>query len=300
MITKPGIYTDVSAIQYHADPVEVISLSSTIAKELINRSPRHAWVAHPRLGGRREEADDGEVALDPKSSKEKELGTLGHRLVIGKGGEIVVIDADAYRTTLAKAQRDSAKAAGKIPVLAHKLPEAQEMADACREQLDAMGYDHIFRDGMKECVLVWEEGGTWFRAMVDNLHIDEYSKTAEIHDLKTVGRSSHPKACAAQIAALSYDLSLEFYSRGLAKLRPDLAGRIETSWVFLETKRPFAATPVEINGEWKMAAEMKCDRAIALWRKCMAEGNWPYYVTERVRLDPKPWDLAEALTGDLQ
>ena len=65
--------------------------------------------AHPRLGGAQDDEDD---APSDRDSKAKELGTLVHRLVLNKGGDIVVIQADSFRTNAAKAERDLAKAAG--------------------------------------------------------------------------------------------------------------------------------------------------------------------------------------------
>lgn len=293
---QPGIHVAVSPGDYHSDPVATPSLSSTIAKTLITKSPRHAWLAHPRLGGAKDDSD--EETADPSASKAKALGELIHRLVLGKGADIVVIDADSWRTNAAKAERDAAMSAGRIAVLAHKLPEAQAAADAWRVQLDEMGFDRVFRDGMKEVVLVWrEDGETWCRAMADQIIIDEDSKTAEIWDLKTVGRSSRPAACAKQITDFGYDLSLNFYERGLVTLRPDLGGRIKKRWIFGEVAAPFAATPIEINGEWEMVARMQCDRAIALWRKCVASGKWPFYCDAIVRLEPKPWMITDAMVA---
>ena len=297
-IDKPGIYPLVTAEDYHKDCVASPSLSSTIAKMLVAKSPAHARLAHPKLGGAVEAGDD--EAADPSASKAKALGELIHRLVLGKGAEIVVIDADSWRTNLAKAQRDAALAAGKIAVLAHKLPEAQAAADAARKQLDDMGLSRVFRDGMKEVVLVWEQAGTWFRAMADNIIIDENSKTAEIFDLKTTGKSSHPEACANQIDKLGYDLSLEFYHRLLIGLRPELAGRVKRRWVFVETAAPFATTPVYISAEWEMSGSMKCDKAIALWRRCMETGKWGFYVDGLTRLDPKPWMIADMLAQEAE
>lgn len=292
-ITTPGIYTNCSAAEYHADPAPTPSLSSSIAKLLVSRSPKHGWLAHPRLGGAKVGGE--EESGDPSTSKAKALGELIHRLVLGKGADIEVINEDAYRSNAAKAKRDVALAQGKLPVLAHKLSEAQAAADACWKQLDDMGLDYVFRDGMRECVIVWQtEAGVWCRAMIDNLIIDETTKTAEIWDLKSVGRSSHPKACASQIEGMSYDVSLEFYLRGLLTLRPDLAGRVKRRWVFLEVVAPFAATPIEISAEWELAAAHDCDKAMAIWRRCNETGKWPFYVERIERLEPKPWRLADA------
>ena len=44
-----AIHTDISAEAYHADPAPEPSLSSSVAKILVNLSPAHARIAHPRL-----------------------------------------------------------------------------------------------------------------------------------------------------------------------------------------------------------------------------------------------------------
>ncbi len=293
-ITAPGIYENISEKEYHADCCAEISLSSTIAKKLVAQSPAHAHLAHPRLGGAKEE---GEEESDPKSTKAQEKGTLIHRLLINDGADILECLYDSWRKDAAKAERDLAKAKGLVPTLPHLLADARAAANAARKQLDDLGYGYAYRDGMKEVVIVWEEDGIWLRAKLDNLHIDETHKIAEIRDLKTVTRSSHPEACAAQIDKMGYDLSIVFYKRGLIAVRPDLAGRIKCAWDFVETSAPYAATPVEIAAEWELAAEMKCERAIALWRKCMAEKRWPYYTMKQVRLNPKPWMLGDLMAN---
>ena len=71
MITAPGIYRDIDALEYHSDPCPAPSLSSTIAKKLVSASAMHAFCEHPKLGG----ANDGvEDDSDPSASKAKVLG----------------------------------------------------------------------------------------------------------------------------------------------------------------------------------------------------------------------------------
>ncbi len=282
-----GINEAITAAEYHADPCPTPSLSSSVAKLLIQRSPRHAWLAHPKLGSATTAKED--------PSHEFALGTLVHRLTLGKGGEIVEIEADSWRTKDAREARDYALKQGNIPVLPHELEEGKAIANAGRQQLDDMGFKGAYLDGRNEVVITWQEDGLWLRAMLDSLTIDEKLKTAQIRDLKTVGRSSHPAACAKQISDLGYDLSLAFYKRGLIALRPELGGRIKYLWDFLEVEPPYALTPVEISGEWEMAADAMVDRAISKWKECMASGCWPFYTDRIVRLDPKPWVIAAAL-----
>ena len=52
-----GIH-DIPPREYHADPCPAPSLSRSIAKLLVERSPAHAYAAHPRLGGPRNRAID--------------------------------------------------------------------------------------------------------------------------------------------------------------------------------------------------------------------------------------------------
>ncbi len=296
MITAPGIYPLLKPEAYHKDPVEAISLSSSIAKEMTQRSARHGWTKHPRLGGAREDIED--ETPDPKQTKATEAGTLLHALLLDAGDEIEICPFENWRKDIAKAQRDIARLKGKIPTLPHLKTAADIAAKEIRLQLDRMGYEYVFRSGQKEVVIVWEENGIWLRAMIDNLIINEDNKTAELWDLKSTGKSSHPEACTKQIGDMGYDLSLEFHARGLVALRPDLAGRVKKRWVFAETNAPYSATPVEIAGEWELAAQMRCEKAIALWRRCMETNHWPHYVQELTRLQPKPWQIMDAFIDE--
>lgn len=292
-ITKPGIYEGLSTVDYHADCVDPISLNSTVAKKLIAFSAAHAHAEHPKLG----RADHGDEDVDPKSTKSKERGTLIHRLVIGRGGEVEVLPFENFRKDVAKAARDLAKAQGKIPTLPHLLEEAKVAANAARTQLDGMGYFGAYREGMKEVVIVWNEGDIFCRAMIDELTIDENSKTATIRDLKTT-KCAHPKACTKQIENMGYDIGMAFYMRGLAAVRPDLAGRIKGQLDFLEWDKPFALTPVEMSAEWMMASDARVETAINRWRDCIATNTWNFYVNRLTRIDPNPWHLVSAFSDE--
>lgn len=295
LITVPGIFTNISAKAYHADPCPTPSLSATISKVLVAQSPRHAWLKHPRLGGAKP-ADAEEV--DEKTFKDKEMGTLLHRLMLGAGGDIVVCPFDSWRKDAAKDMRIAEKAKGNIPVLQPLLDTATAAYKEARKQLDDMGLDYVFRDGLKECVIAWKEGDTWLRAMLDNLIIDEQRGTAEIWDLKSVGRSAHPKACAAQIHGLGYDLGAAFYKQGLNAVRPDLTGRVKFKWAFMEVKPPNAVTPVDLDGEWDTIALSHYSRAVDGWKRCMAANQWPTYTDKLITLSPEPWMLAQAIGAD--
>ena len=78
-----GIHYSMRAAAYHADPCERPSLSSSIAKILLEKTPRHAWTAHPRLN----------PDFAAKDESKFDLGTAVHELMLGKGVGYTIIKA---------------------------------------------------------------------------------------------------------------------------------------------------------------------------------------------------------------
>ena len=112
-ITDPGIY-QLTAEEYHADPVEGGSLSSTGARMLTPpRAPArfHYYRSHPR---------------PPKQAFD--FGHAVHADVLGVGGEVVVLEFDNYNTKAAQLQRDEAYAAGQVPMLAPEMDRVRAAA----------------------------------------------------------------------------------------------------------------------------------------------------------------------------
>ena len=68
---SPGIY-EIPATEYHADPCPEPSLSASVARTLIDRSPLHAWMQHPKLGGQQEE----------KPAARMSLGSAAHSVIL--------------------------------------------------------------------------------------------------------------------------------------------------------------------------------------------------------------------------
>jgi hypothetical protein len=134
-ITKPGRYK-MAAEDYHADPVAVPSLSSSIAKLLIGQTALHAWTAHPRFNPGAEE--ENEARFD--------RGKACHILVLGDEERFQVVTGfDDWRKKEAQERRAQARANGLIPLLEHQIvdfpPEAKQYADAkVDEALDLWAY----------------------------------------------------------------------------------------------------------------------------------------------------------------
>ena len=258
---KPGIY-ELTEDQYHADPAPVASLSHSIAKMLLTRSPLHAWAAHPKLGNTMERKDT--AAMD--------AGTIIHKLILGKGAEIMQIDAKDWRTNAAKEARDAARAAGKTPVLAGDM----EALNACAAAAIAQMREHpdlaeFFAPGISEAVMTWREGATWFRGMADRL---ANNPKAPIFDLKTTGMSAAPEAWERRLVN-EYATQASFYRRGLRAIRGVSPGPM--LFIVVETTAPYGVSVMTPSPSLMAYADADIDRAVSIWARCMETGKWPGY-----------------------
>jgi PDDEXK-like domain of unknown function (DUF3799) len=262
---------------YFADPCAGPSLSSSIANVLESASPLHAWSQHPRLGG---------MARSP--TKPLENGSLIHELLLGAGKGIRVIDAADYRTNAAKAERDAARAAGKVPVLADDYEVARRTADTLRERFADAG---IVLSGESETVALWTETASngarvQCRGMMDHLTLP----TA--YDLKSA-RSAHPAACRKHVESYGYALQRAAYVSAIERIQPALAGRVDFVFVFFELEPPYAVTPARLSGEFRELGERAWRRAVDRWEECLRTNKWPGYADGVIDLEPSPWALAK-------
>src|SRR5262245_60670140 len=139
-----GVHS-ISADAYHIDPCPSPSLSASIAKLLSSRTPLHAWYAHPRLN----------PAYEVDTDQKFDIGTACHSLILNDPRIFHIVDADDWRTKDAKAQRDEARAAGKVPLLALQWKRVNDMCLSARTQLDR--HEEAFRaftDGEPERTLI--------------------------------------------------------------------------------------------------------------------------------------------------
>jgi len=284
----PGFYR-MTAAAYHGDPAPEPSLSSSIAKTLIAKSPRHAWVAHPRLNPDWQ-AGDSNKALD--------FGSAAHRLLLGHGRDIFVIENDDFRTKVAREARDKAIADGATPMLAKDLARAEEMVAATRKQLSQInGCENAFAGGANEVALFWREEDTWCRAMVDNLLFDD--KEIVNCDFKSTNASAAPQPGARRIFDLGYHLQAAFYERGLRALIGDGDTRpIVSRFVMQETEPPYLLSVFEIDEEGREIGRKMAATALAFWRRCLADNVWPGYPARIVTAEIPPWAASAWLDGE--
>lgn len=262
-ITKPGFYPDMATDDYFADPCPTPALSQSCVKTLLDRSPWHAWVNHPRLNPN----------FERDEATKFDVGNVAHKLMLGRGKEVMALPFDDWRSKAAKEARDEHAAAGKLAVLDKQFARADAMVRAAREQLKERGVDELFDAGQAELVTCWREGETWFKQMLDWRSADGFL----VADYKTTGMSVASDNLPSQMANAGWHIQAAMAQRGLDVLDPPTKGQRQYLFVAQETEEPFALQVVEITSGPLTSGRKSIDMAVHIWRDCMTNDRWPGY-----------------------
>lgn len=291
---------EITPHEYHRLP----HFSSSRAKMLVTQCASKAWDAHQRKieAIEAEDESDDEGVTDEKR-KRLEVGTILHALVLGRGGERLVIvpqailgKGDAYNTKEAKAARDGARAAGLVPVKEPEMPVFLHIASAITERLAAAGHELT---GTSELAIEWTEntphGPVLCKGMLDHVELwGDPPTTAIVSDLKIVG-DANPDRCERTAESLCYGIPACAYTRGLNAVYPSLQGRIGFQFLFCEQRRPFEFwDPPQLSGPFRELGERRWLRAVHAWAEGLATNRWPGYRTpDRVQLSAPMWTLKQ-------
>lgn len=256
VITEPGIY-DLAAAVYHADPVPGGSLSQSGAKKLLPPGcPAlfRYWADHP---------EEHKQVFD--------FGKAAHRMVLGVGDDLAVIDADDWKTKRAQQERKNAYAVGQIPLLTKEYAVVQAMAAALREHPFASA---LFTAGRPEQSLFWLDGDVMRRAMLDWLP-DPTGGRLIVPDYKTCVSADRGKL-SKTIADYGYAQQGDWYLDGLRA-----HGLADETAVFLlvcqEKTPPYLVTVVQPDVTALQIGRYLNRRAIDLYAECVATDRWPGY-----------------------
>lgn len=272
---EPGIHPDLTSAAYFADPCPAPSLTQSIAKILLDQSPLHAWHAHPRLN----------PDFQPDDATKYDIGNIAHRLLLGRGREIVKLDYADWRTKEAKERREMAAERGLLAVLGRHYARAERMVKAAGEQLDHRGLGHLFGDGHGEVVAAWQEGPIWLRQMIDWLSLDMLTFV----DYKTTDLNAAPHNLGRQMVNAGWPIQAAMGERGLNALHPAGAGRRRFLFVVQEAEVPYALNVVEITEGVLSLGRKRLDIAVDIWRHCITADRWPGYPAEIVRPEMPGW-----------
>ena len=275
-IDQPGVY-DIPADTYHADPCPAPSLSSGVAKTILEQSPRHGWLRHPKLN----------PAFEPENRTLFDKGRASHKVVLGVGEEIVVIDAPNYTTKAAQQAKQLAYLDGRTPVLKHQMATVNEMAAAVRAQLDRheeAAEAFVPGLGKPEQALIWREGDVWCRALLDWMP----NGGNVFPDLKSTGASANPDLWGTRtLYDGGFDVQAAFYCRGIRATLGIEDPRFR--FVVVENEPPYALSVVELTPAAMAMANRKAEEAIAIFGWCLRNNRWPGYPSRVCYVDPPIW-----------
>lgn len=285
VITRPGLYPDIDEDWYHADCVQGGSLSVSGAKLLIPPSCPYLfdWA---RTHG--------------KHSKSMDAGTRVHALVLGKGAEhIAELPYDEYRTDEAKAARDAAIAAGKIPTKPHEMAKAKLIADAVFADPEARSLLDTVTD--TELSGFWQdtEHGIWLRMRIDALG---WRDRPLIIDVKTTADAS-PAGFAKSLAEYRYDMQDRHYREGLAAILSGTPGELDADdidflFIAVQTTEPYLVMTYELGAGDHERAEASNRIARATYAACTARGTWPKWSDSAMELS-LPYNRAKQIERDI-
>lgn len=266
-LVEPGVYP-LSLEQYHADPLKPIggSLSSSGARRLMPPGC-------PALF--RYEQDNPQP---PK--KVFDIGTAAHKLVLGDGPELVIVDALRWDTTAIKAKVTAIRADGKVPLKRAEHEQVHAMAAALRAHPIA---SRLLEPGSgePEQSLLWQDPGTgvWRRARPDWIRPDA------VIDYKTTTKAE-PLALQKTIYEYGYHAQADWCLDGARTL--GLTGDHAPFYlIFQEKNAPHIVTVVRPDYTALRIGHDLNQTALHLYAMCRETGHWPGY-SEQVELISLP------------
>ena len=259
-----------SDAEYHADPVEGGSLSSTGAKALL-RSPAHyKW----QLANSVQKATF-------------DLGHAVHSMVLGVGLGVIEIPSEllasngAVSTKEAKAFIAEARENGSVPLKADVFAECTLMTEAvlahplARALLEAPGKSE------QSMFAIDPDTGVWLRARADRL-----SDNGTIVDLKT-SISADPRDFGRSSAEYGYDIQSEWYQGVLELARENRATGFR--FIVVEKSAPYLVSVIELDSEYALIGRQRMRRAVDLYKECVDKNEWPGYGDTSHLVGPPTW-----------
>jgi hypothetical protein len=237
--------------------------------------------------------------LNPKrppmtSTDAQGIGSLAHELLLeGSAANVQIIKPEDHPSKQTKkddppkipkgwtndsirAARDSAIAAGMIPVLPWDMYAVTQMVDSAKEFIESLK-DTVpevwgaFRDGggRSEITILWDDDGVPCRIRPDRLSTNG---DVSVH-YKTGGTSAEPEQWGrTQYVRMGYYLSAAFYGYGIEKV----CG-VQSQQIFLvqEQSPPFLCSLVGLDADGYRVAMQKIRFALEKWEECMEKNEWP-------------------------
>ncbi|MFF5778116.1 PD-(D/E)XK nuclease-like domain-containing protein [Streptomyces virginiae] len=272
-IIEPGVY-DMTAEEYHADEaVPGGSLSSSGARRLLPPGcpALYRWEQdHPQ-----------------PAKRVFDFGHAAHKLVLGDGPEIDVLDFDNYQTKAAQQARDEARHMGVVPLLRHEYQQVLEMAAVIRRHPLASAL-LAPESGQPEISMFAQDPATgmWVRSRPDWMPHRTGSRTL-IPDYKSTNDASN-EAFTKSIQSFGYYQQAPWYIDIAVAL--DLASEdAEFLFIAQEKTPPYLVNVIGLDADWLRKGRARNRAALELYAECSQTGRWPGYGDEPNYVSQPVW-----------
>lgn len=262
-----GVVEGLSDAEYHAHA----ALSSTEARLLLQSPAKYRW------------RKDNPPLID--DSPKFDIGKAVHAKVLGAGADVVVVDADDWRTKAARDAREEARAAGKAPLLTREFEAVNAMSESVLAHPTARAL--LSQPGAAEVSAFTEVDAVPVRARFDYLPTRSDKRTVAA-DLKTTVDASK-RAFESSVARYEYAVQRGWY----LDILQAITGETDAELVFIavEKEPPYLVAVYQLPTVWAEKGHVMAARARALWAECTASAEWPGYPREVQLLDEPVWHV---------
>jgi hypothetical protein len=286
-----GLHPEISDIEYHADAITPEpALSSSGIRTLLNETPAHFAARNPRLT----QWPDNTI----ESTREQDLGSVAHALILGKGARFKVLNLADYRNkdgseaktfnnAEAKRAKQQAESEGFIVIDHDTHMAAQAIAKSATKRLvEKFGTWPI---GESELVGIWKRP-TRHGDIFGRMLLDHFShKAATIIDIKTTTKPISDDEIPKSLASIGADIQAAWYIEGVSTIFPELMGLVQFIFLFVEQQPPYSARPVRVSESWLTRARFRIDRAADVFARCLKANDWPAYPHDELIVQAPSW-----------
>lgn len=289
MILETGIHV-IDDQTYHGDPAPEPSLSATLSKLILDRSPLHAWTASPRLNPK----------WEPVDSEVFDVGRAAHRAVLGRGGDYVAYPEallssnGAAGTKAAKEWAEYQREQGRTPLKREQVEAVEAMAAATNAHLAACGIK--LDPDRSELSAIAKIDDVWCRARVDNapdrpVILPGIGPRKVLIDFKSCENAT-PEKCRKAVESYGYDTQKQHYTETWHAATGEERAFL---FVFTEKDPPHGTCVLWLldepghSADWLEDAKDKVRSARTTWGDCLDQNSWPGYPHLIVQVGSTPW-----------